>query len=430
MTTNNERMLKLKPRDLLFFRDARPMGGADTGSSLPWILPGTFHDAMMLAFMEQWPEYQTFEHKHALNGKDKNQDSSFRFGGLKTKGPFPYFENEIYFPVPGDLVAENCHSEHSEESIFHFLSIEKPLGQSNLSKPLKYLVTRRDGLGKEMIKRWISETDLKKYLNGSFNGLKPLNLTDGIAETESRTGIGLNDETGTTTEGKFYQAEYIRFRDGVHMAAFASADNVSHTAEQKKSETHDVLYQWLMESKTKSIVLGGQAGMVEVEAVSRNLTFDPPEIKETEGKYRIKMVLLSPAIFASGKEGEENAGGWLPLWVDADTGKVRLKKEVLWDKTKEKREQWRERVKNAPEINAYLVAARVSEKLSFSGWDLQTGSKPTSMAAPAGSVYYFEAEKKEDANALAKWIHSHRVGNIYGEKGFGLAVCGTWELKK
>ena len=424
MTTNNERMLKLKPRDLLFFRDARPMGGADTGSSLPWILPGTFHDAMSMAFMEQWPELQPEqEHEHHFKeGKDKNRDSSFRFGGLKTKGPFPYFENEIYFPVPGDLVSEN--------EQYSLLSVEKTLGQSNLPKPLKYLVSRRGGLGKEIVKKWISEKDLKKYLKGDLSGLKPLNLSDGIAETECLTGIGLDDGTGTTEKGKFYQAEYIRFRDGVLMAAFASADNVSHSAEQKKSETHDLLHQWLKESETKSIVLGGQAGMVEVEAVSRNLTFDPTEIKETEGKYRIKMALLSPTIFSSGKTGEEDRGGWIPLWVDADTGKVKLKKEVLWDKAKEKREQWRERVKKAPEINAYLVAARVSEKLPFSGWDLQTGPKPTSMAAPAGSIYYFEAESKPDAEELAKWIHSHRVGNIYGEKGFGLAVCGTWELKK
>ena len=82
-----------------------------------------------------------------------------------------------------------------------------------------------------------------------------------------------------------------------------------------------------------------------------------------------------------------------------------------------------------PRINARLVAACISKPIHFSGWDLgEQGPKPTLVAVPAGSVYYFEADTDEDARALVGALHSRTRSDYFGEKGMGLGYCGTWEF--
>ena len=72
--------------------------------------------------------------------------------------------------------------------------------------------------------------------------------------------------------------------------------------------------------------------------------------------------------------------------------------------------------------------------------DRKSGPKPTHLAVPAGSVYYFECPTSEDAEKLASTLNWHgsskgaeiqnRRSTHMGEKGFGLGVCGTWKYHK
>jgi CRISPR-associated protein Cmr3 len=66
-------------------------------------------------------------------------------------------------------------------------------------------------------------------------------------------------------------------------------------------------------------------------------------------------------------------------------------------------------------------------------------AKPTHLAVPAGSVYYFECRDPEAARVLAAALNWHgedtspttiknRRSTLMGEKGFGLGVCGTWDF--
>lgn len=64
------------------------------------------------------------------------------------------------------------------------------------------------------------------------------------------------------------------------------------------------------------------------------------------------------------------------------------------------------------------------------------GAKSTHLAVPAGAVYYFEAADPDHASKLAAALNWHgkdqtfvnRRSGLFGEKGFGLGVCGTWEF--
>jgi hypothetical protein len=149
-------------------------------------------------------------------------------------------------------------------------------------------------------------------------------------------------------------------------------------------------------------------------------------------------VLLSPAVFPaipadSGKGIAAHPGGWLPTWVHPETGQVMLPRGDLPEREAfASRDAWRQAVARVPKSAARLVAVRIGKPLAFSGWDLQSGPKPTCLAVPPGSVYVFRcdgaAEARDLAQALA-WnggggceVRNRRSG-LFGEKGFGLGVC-------
>ncbi|QBG48945.1 hypothetical protein EGM51_16615 [Verrucomicrobia bacterium S94] len=102
--------LKLEPRDVLFFRDARPMEASSVGSGANWPLPNVLHDALIQGLKRQWPERQPWEVEHRNANKNDNRSEkefrSLRFGGLKTAGLFPAQGDEIFFPCPLDLDPE------------------------------------------------------------------------------------------------------------------------------------------------------------------------------------------------------------------------------------------------------------------------------------------------------------------------------------
>jgi hypothetical protein len=98
-------------------------------------------------------------------------------------------------------------------------------------------------------------------------------------------------------------------------------------------------------------------------------------------------------------------------------------------------------------VSARLVAALIPKPTVVTGWALRDeelgnedkpGAKSTHLAVPAGAVYYFEADSANEANALAAALNWHGSGDgseirnrrstLLGEKGFGLGVCGTWEI--
>jgi hypothetical protein len=169
-------------------------------------------------------------------------------------------------------------------------------------------------------------------------------------------------------------------------------------------------------------------------------------------QWRVKWVLLSPAIFpeiipGKDRQGSPQPGGWLPNWICSQSGKVLLKNiNAERDPGKESREQWRQRVQNMPPIQAKLVAAIIPKPMVVTGWSLpkpdrpsSENAKPTHLAVPAGAIYYFEAQTRQEAEALAaalNWhgsnTHSQSIQNrrstLLGEQGYGIGVVVTWDF--
>ena len=62
----------------------------------------------------------------------------------------------------------------------------------------------------------------------------------------------------------------------------------------------------------------------------------------------------------------------------------------------------------------------------FAGWDtVEQCPKPTQLAVPAGSTYYFLCENAATASALATRLHWRPRSDHYGDKGCGYGLCSA-----
>jgi len=405
----NEKAYTLYPRDLLFMRDARPMEASDAGLGANWPRPDQLWNALINAFHRQWPVRQPWEGTEHTKRSDENQLSSCRFGALKTFGPLPVSRKDgkvvSWLPCPLDVSLD----EKTNQIVP--MRLEDGAG-TDLPKPLKWAFASAK-IGKAVPPAWITREQYDRYLLGeSFKGEKIE-----IYDVERNIGIEIDPKSHSTVEGKFYQAEYLRLREGVGLAFQASCD-IKPKGGGQGVDVFDKLDVPL------DLIFGGQQGIVRMKKAEPSIL-----PLETSKGTRLRWTLLSPAIFPSistdpGKGVKAHSGGWLPNWIDSESGQVMLPQAKIEKTAGESRDAWRQRIKDAPKFGAKLVAARIGKPMAFSGWDLQTGPKPTMIAVPAGSVYVFDCDSKEEAGDLARMLSwPNRRSTLFGEKGFGVGVC-------
>ncbi len=415
--------LELIPRDLLFLRDARPMEASDAGLGANWPRPDQLYHALLAAFHLRWPKRQTWEGDEHTRYEEP-AGVNFRFGALKTVGPFPRKGDKIFFPRPLDLGMKLVKCEGTD-----------------LPVPLKYAFLPIVK-GKVSLPQWVSVDVIKKYLGGQ-NIFKLEEKDSNLYGADRNIGIGINPDTGTTVEHKLYQAEYLRLKEGVTLVGEASCemklkrqDHVLDAYNSKETGNECV----------EKVVLGGQQGMCSLEI--DKFKFELPKRPEGQPTTRfVRWTLLTPAIFQAGKEPNPKQGealrkqegpvyGWLPAWcMPTDTqgvhrdeiGKVMLTKSVKRNDG-ESRQAWKDRQHTAGTIGAKLVAARIDKPIPFSGWELPTattsgGPKSTMLAVPAGSCYIFECDTTDDAEALVAALDGIPRSDLLGSNGFGIGVC-------
>jgi CRISPR type III-B/RAMP module-associated protein Cmr3 len=396
--------LSIEPRDVLFFPDARPMAASSVGEGARWPVPQVFHNALLSALHGM--ERQAFEHEHQAGKNDKNKNSTFRFGGLQTIGVFPMLAEKLCVPTPADLQF------NGEE-----LTLLKPAakGLCDLPAPLNMVLEKEGQASKKTPDPWMLADDLLRYLSGDVAGLELVEQQK-LFVKESRPGIGINADSGTTEDGKFYLAEYLRLEREVALCGFAQCRQKRY----KDGTDEDLLAPFFEAKKQVPFVFGGQRSIAFLESVRENHCTRLHGNKPSG--TRVKWVLLTPAIYT---------GGWLPSWIDAESGDL-WKYEKSPRKPEENRIAWRERLKKEGEKRSSigkLVAACIPKPFAYSGWrahggrEEQQGAHPTRLCVPAGAVYYFETSEPEK---LIAYLHGKTRSDELAEKGFGFGVCGTW----
>jgi hypothetical protein len=441
----------LTPKDALFFRDGRPMQVAG-GHGARWPEPSLIFDALHAALHRAFPdEPEAWEHRHRYgcsSDRDYTRKETQRFGSLKTAGLFPVLKNGNWlFPSPLDVVP----SVGATLEPLRPLRRDSDTERDNLPLPLGYSLGSHCVPSKVAIEPWWSKAAYEDYLRNVLPAEGETKSDTALLAGEWITGIRIDPETETTGQGKaagqIYSAEYLRLRSEVRMGFVAT---LPVRLNGSGSNPKECIGKLLGENGT--IVVGGQQRVCSVAPFqgSEDLCEIFPRSIQINGD-RVKWVLLTPAVYPAIPSGktkngdpiEAHPGGWLPTWVDRETGRVKL----LAGPGKEKAK----RLNAIPgkEIEARLVAARIPKPIVITGWSEKLdatkpygqkdnkGVRPTLLAVPAGAVYYFEGK---DAPLLADALSWHgedrenaasvvnRRSTVMGEKGFGLGVCGSWDF--
>lgn len=385
------------PADTLFCRDQRPLqAGSSFGRGANWPLPTVLHSAIRTALLAARPEGLPKRDPRpgvARYGREHGSLIDPAFQWLNLQGPFPVDEKDVtYYPIPRDLVP-------SENGQAVRLTIIPNAALNNLPRPLTHLAFSPVKPSKEALPDWVSLDFYQSYLKQE----NPLKKPERVAlwDTEHRIGVGINPETLTAAKGQLYAAEHLRVRDGVRLRFRISED--PHGRERADLDR-------------MALQLGGERRFGQVAKADNELQLPSAPIEGT----RVKWILLTPAIFFH---------GWRPGWV-SDDGQVMLRrvdKSRRADRRRLRRDAgWRYEAAKDPAapISARLVAAVVGKPQVIGGWDTQ--AKPTMLAAPSGSVYYFAAENPDEASILATALQGRCRSDYFGEKGLGLGVCGAW----
>lgn len=465
----------LQPTDVVFFRDGRPMAGSLAGHTAAWPSPNVTNYALHAA-LHRADLANIHQHRRGRSGS-YSQDETHRdrkFGSLVTAGPFPVRPDDKlggssadtwFFPRPADSKPSQ------DNSIEVTLLPAKPDGKderwtgSSLPDPLKYAVGNKQGPNKDAGgEPWISELAFSAYLRGSEfkpkSGVGSHFLCDSeIADREHQMGIGIDPETQAQNGESFYSAHYLRQRDEFRLGLLAKIED------QDFKEHDGDLIEAVFNGHPTQILVGGQQRVCTARCnrnsgplpLPKGLSdgFNTSGI-EAKNRWMVKWVLLTPAIWPEipggpskrGTPRKYHPGGWLPNWICHQTGSLLL--EVVSGEERRSRRRLNYDGKgyaSNPNIQARLVAAIVPKPQVVTGWALPNksadhpagGAKSTHLAVPAGAVYYFEAGTADDARKLAAALNWHgsnsqfpTIGNrrstLFGEKGFGLGVCGTWSF--
>ena len=416
---------QITPSDLLFFRDGRPMetGEGSGGHGGNWPFPTVFFDALHAALWRAFPNEVNWEPKRHTAKKNRQGEAPQRFGNLKTCGPFPQVKDQWYFPRPLDACFDR------NQTIQAMRPLTEKTGVSDLPAPLRYPLSNPCPPTKERPNAWWSKRAIESFLRGSSVEPNSILAAKNLFGNEWTTGIGTNPATEAQDGERIYTAEYLRLCPDVHLGCACIMPSNDGT----NGDALDHLFP-----DNKAIICGGQQRACNVE----NSGLPPhsyllPQSAPVEGS-RVKWMLLSPAIFEANGKGHQ--GGWLPSWVDHESGVVLLPREKPERQVGETRRQWRSRFDTQP-LDVKLVAACVGKPQTVTGWssylpqtnpDDPINGKRTRLAVPAGSVYFFEGT---DAPLLAKLLcwdarGSHDISprsGVMGEKGLGLGVTGPWE---
>lgn len=248
---------------------------------------------------------------------------------------------------------------------------------------------------KGQLQGWWTVSQYQRYLSGEKAGthdaFKPI-PTEELWSAEHRIGLAIDPTTSSAQEGQLFAGSYLRLQDKIRFC-FQSHLSKPNENEQANLDTLD----WLL--------LGGDRRLTrlwpqthDIFAGIRTLP-KPPTI---DGPVLMKWSLVTPAIFAHGSlpgwckdSRRDRSGGILP------DGRVCV---------------------DLPG-SAALISWCLGKPQTVTGWDALKGeAKPTQLAVPAGSVYYFLCQDAATATALAAKLHWQPRSDHYGEKGCGYGL--------
>lgn len=377
---------KFSAMDSLFFRDGRPMNAGESAwidSQFPptgQTLQGAIRAAILDYVDADIQKFQGGENCLPANGGSLREEigDGGSIGNLDLCGPFVACNDELFFPVPLDLVKNKQHA-------FSLLSpSEKPV-TSDMGCLRLPSVTGQGFKTEEG--KYISSSTMTTLLQGKTDNLQLLPLIaaseneDALADREPKVGLARDNQKRTNTEGKLFAIAPIRPRTGVTINVQATGIKSSHCP-----------------SNTFVQKLGGEGKVARLSVeVGQQLTMPVPHINQLADRIRFKIVFISPALLEEGL--------LLPV------SNRQTETDFLW-----------QGAVNSCELK--VVTACIDKPVKIGGWNLMKRcSEPLRPFIPAGSVFFCEADISRKQAVIN--LHNSKTGKDT-QYGFGHILIGKW----
>jgi CRISPR-associated protein Cmr3 len=376
---------KIKPLDTLFFRDGRPftMGSETWAEPIFPPYPSTVYGAIWTWLIFErggLKEFEDGKYNDELGRIIKDEKTNLKEvkkGNLTIKGPFICLDNNIYFPVPFDLLQKKGAPKSEKNNLFYIDCINRP--EIFISDyPLERILVNKEDSELKECDGFLDISSLKDYL---IQSKKILQFTEKkeIFMEEKKTGIKRGRKTLSSEEGHIYRIPMIRLKR--EASFYVEIEGLNSYPQEGK------------------VQLGADWKIVKIEKTEteKDLFKGLRELDFQLNNKIFKIYFATPAIFKK---------GWIPDWINETTFEG-----------------------NYNEIKLKLVACSIAKFKLIGGWDL-ANKKPKLMykAIPAGSVYYFKILDDTPAEKIKETFHLKNISDINPEEGFGLSLVG--EVKK
>ena len=370
--------VNLEAIDTLFFRDHRPFtAGEDTYAESILPSPLTLYGAISSCYLQSiGKSLSDFKNNH--DEKLGRYSEELKESNLKIKGMFLVKNGKFYLPTPANFYG---YGKDKKELMLHLAKVQN-------SKPYEWDIDNTDINPLSIPK--ITNKDLEQvngfieldYIKPYFLNNIPRNsvyYTDDFFIYENRYGNTLSGDL--LTVDNLYSAVHLRFYDEVNRITYSKASIA-------------VIIEGLDENDftEKTISLGGERRRARLTLMDKVPSLTNPDVlTQVKNKKKFFLYLLTPAIFNS---------GWLPPVIGG----------------------------------AKLVGAAINKPQYISGWKRNTDAsgspRPMKKAVPAGSVYFYIADKWTDeqfVNCYKEYNFNQSLSEIYPAAGFGITIIGFWD---
>lgn len=400
MTTTGTRMWwRFQAWDSWFFRESRPFGSAVGGGLVQSEFPPparTLAGAVRRAIADHLQaDLGALSGVHSPRNRDHAAAArrgeplilARLFERMRLGGPYVLLNGERLYPMPANVLFS------TDDSTATLLAPDTgtlcDLGLVCLPRPSRSIPGART-----LPDAWLTADGMTRVLAG-----EPPRATDVVREEqivvrEYRMGIGRVRGTRLASDGRLFQTEHLRLREGVEIAL--TMDGV--TAETVP--------------RVGSVDLGGEGRMAHFAVSDAPHSWrecvSPPFTKEHD---QFQLVFLTPTAF----------GG---TWTDSRR----------FDRLQDDNglSFWRTRLFGKKQDESTGIAVRIYCGVNYSyqyegGWNLGDGAnRVTRGLLPAGSVWYCKLERPTDyLNVLAPRMNQGQLGSER-DLGRGEIILGHW----
>lgn len=398
-------ILKIEAIDTLFFRDGKPfeMGDENWANGIFPPLPSVFYGAIRSAYFSKYPQKLKDWNDEKIEDPTKN---------LKIRGLYLLKGIKPQFVIPSEMVEKEFlveeDMEQTENRILY--SYNDNNEETFSSNPLALNPYQEEV---KSAKGFLEKSLFDLYLKDELKDTSDFFSLENYITNENKVGIGRQNSSKTTEEGKLYRVKLNRPEIAIKASGELRLEKTYFLLDinledlQENKDTVDKNYSFL----PSFLKLGGENKIATCTIYEREIK----AIQTTLTNKKFKIYLQTPSIFLNNKQNTDdneisrNEGGWLP-------------NEFVYD-TKEKAYigVWQN-------VKLKLLRAFINGSTFIGGFDVKL-KQPKKMyqAIPSGSIYHFEILDDTDS----KTIYS-KFGNLdnpiseeLANQGFGLSYVAT-----